>query len=255
MSTAKRRAKPTTRTATVTEPAAKTTIVCVKGFNADWTCTPNGGAVEFQYEFGKTYEHNGPVRRCGEGFHACPEHPLDVFLYYPPAGSRYAEVKLGGEIARDANDLTKIAAAKITIGVEISIGELVKRAWDYVWSRCKIEEGGHATGDLGAASATGDLGAASATGDQGAASATGYQGAASATGYQGAASATGYQGAAMAIGYDGRAKGADGNALFLAERDADLNIISVWAGIVGRDGIRADVWYMCRDGKPVEVAR
>jgi hypothetical protein len=58
----------------------------------------------------------------------------------------------------------------------------------------------------------------------------------------------------MASGYEGRAKGAVGNALFLAERDDDLNIISVWAGIVGRDGVKADTWYMCRGGKPVEAA-
>ena len=137
-----------------------------------------------------------------------------------------------------------------------------------------------ATGDQGAASATGPRGAASATGPRGAASATGYQGAASATGYQGAASATGYQGAAsatgnrgaasatgdwgaasatgiqgaaMASGYAGRASGKDGNALFLCERDADYKIIAVWAGIVGKDGIKSDVFYTLESGTPVEA--
>ena len=248
-------------------------MVSYKGFNADWTCRG------FAYEIGKTYTHDGDVYACHSGFHAC-EHPLDVFGYYPPGLSRYAEVTLAGKTHGDGSD-TKLAAAKITINVELSIGDLVKRAWDYVWSRAKIEEGGHATGYRGAASATGDQGAASATGDQGAASATGYQGAASATsyrgaasatgsrgaasatgnqgaasatGYRGAASATGDQGAAMACGYKGRASGKNGNALFLAERDDDLNIIAVWAGIVGRDSIKPDVWYMLRGGKPVEAA-
>ena len=58
----------------------------------------------------------------------------------------------------------------------------------------------------------------------------------------------------MACGYAGRVSGADGNALFLAERDDDGNIIAVWAGIVGRDGIKAGIWYVLRDGKPTEAA-
>ncbi|WP_040620360.1 DUF7666 domain-containing protein, partial [Rhodovulum sp. PH10] len=173
------------------------TVVAYKGFDNQLCCRG------YQFEVGRTYEHVGKVEACASGFHAC-EHPLDVFSYYAPAGSRFAEVTLGGEM--DSNDSdTKIAAAKITIDVELSIGDLVKRAWDYVWSRAVLAPGSEATGDRGAASATGDRGAASATGNRGAASATGNWGAASATGDWGAASATGYQGAASATGNWGAA--------------------------------------------------
>ena len=110
-----------------------------------------------------------------------------------------------------------------------------------------------ATGYQGAASATGDQGAASATGDHGAASATGYRGAASATGYRGAASATGDQGAAMSCGVSGSVRGAAGNALFLVERGEDYEIVNVWAGIAGRDGIEPDTFYTLRDGQPVKL--
>ncbi len=130
-----------------------------------------------------------------------------------------------------------------------------------------------ATGYQGAASATGNQGAASATGYQGAASATGHQGAASATGYQGAASATGHQGAAsatagrsaasatgdasvaMSCGYEGRVSGADGCALFLVNRDSNTGgIRHVWAGIVGRNGVKANTFYtLDRDGATQEV--
>src|SRR6185437_7286967 len=164
------------------ETAAGQSVISYKGFNQDWTCR------DYQFEVGKSYEMDGKIEACERGFHAC-EHPLNVFDYYPPSLSRFAEVTQSGALARHDGD-TKIASAKITINCELSIGELVKRAVKYVFDRAK-PEGETATGDWGAASATGDQGAASATGYQGAASATGAQGAASATGARGAASATG----------------------------------------------------------------
>jgi hypothetical protein len=241
---------PTTKPkrATKAKPAAAETVIVVqsiKGFDSDLKCRG------FQYEVGKTYTHDGAVKACSSGFHGCDasEHPLSVFGFYAPAGSRFHEVTQGGKLSREVG-CSKIASATITIGVEITIGELVKRAWDYVWSRAIKSADAHVTINLGAASATGYQGAASATGTRGAASATGYQGAASATGYQGAASATGYQGAAISS-YEGKVCGAIGNALFGIERDANLDIVSVACGIVGRDGIEPDVWYVAQGGKLV----
>lgn len=67
------------------------------------------------------------------------------------------------------------------------------------------------------------------------------------------ASATGYQGAASATGNQGRVMAAEGNAMFLVERASDDTIISVWAGIAGRDGIKPKTWYTLSSGEPVEV--
>ncbi|RWQ56510.1 MAG: hypothetical protein EOS82_03165 [Mesorhizobium sp.] len=280
-------------------------IIAYKGFNQDFACTPDGKL--FQYEVGKSYQHDGDVVACGSGFHAC-EHPLNVFTYYPPATSRYAVVELGGKTAREKGGDTKIAAAEITIRAELQLPELVAAAIRYVFDRAKwisgpfasgngegakeTKDGGAATasGIEGAATASGTRGAATASGTRGAATASGYQGAATASGWRGAATTSGYQGAATASGwrgaatasgdqgaatasgdqgaatasgtrgaatasgYEGKARGKDGCALFLVERSTNGEILNAWAGIVGRDGIKADTFYRIADGKPVEVA-
>ena len=173
-------------------------IVAYKGFNLDLSCRGH------KFEIGKTYEMPGPIEACARGFHAC-EHPLNVFDYYPPAGSRFAEVRLSGEISRTGGD-TKVAAARISITAELGIAEMVARTIKWVFDRST--PGGSA-----------------------------------ATGYQGAASATGDRGAALASGREGAASGKAGNALFLVYRDDEWNILHAWAGVVGRDGIEPDVWY------------
>ena len=203
-------------------------ISAIKGFRADLTC------LGFQFEVGKTFTHEGPVRACEGGFHCITGHPLAVFGFYAPAGSRFCRVEISGKTHSD--DETKTAAEILAVGHEIGITDLVNEAVAWVQARS------HPEGE-------------SATGYQGAASATGTRGAASATGDQGAASATGYQGAAMAAGFAGRVTGAEGNALFAVERESwDGPIVSVAAGIVGQAGIKPDVWYACMAGQLVEAA-
>ena len=111
-----------------------------KGFNADWTCRG------FQFEVGKTYEHEGDVRICGEGFHAC-ENPMDVWRYYGPFDVKYAVVSLEGETDKESKGDSKIAAGKITIEAELSAGEFVKKCVDWLISATKgaSEDGGRST--------------------------------------------------------------------------------------------------------------
>ena len=205
-----------------------TKTIAYKGFNADWTCR------DFQFEVGKTYEHEGKVKICGAGFHACT-HPLDTFLYYWPNSSKYALVEMSGDTDKEEGRDTKLAAARIEIKAELNPGELIEAAVKHVFDAAKWVKGNTVKKYQGAASATGNRSAASATG------------------YQGGASATGDQGAAMASGSGGRAKGEAGCMIAISEFDDEGERVDAWAGVVGKDGIKPDTWYSLIDGKPVEV--
>ena len=184
------------------------TIRAIKGFDQNLQCRG------FQFKVGETFKHEGAVRACEGGFHAITGHPLAVFDYYAPSGSRFCIVEMSGATHSDDNE--KTASEILRVGSEIGLSDLVREAVQWVQDRATPE---------GAASATGDRGAASATGDQGAASATGYE---------------------------GRVMGAKGNALFAVERDPfTYEILSVASGVVGRDGLEPDVWYRCVAGKLV----
>ena len=197
-------------------------VTAFKGFNADLTCRG------FQYEIGKTYKMDGEPERCERGFHAC-ENPFDVWGYYGPVSdgvTRYALVELSGAVDRDADD-SKIAACEITIKSELRLPEFIQRGVEYILSKIDWDNAKEAN--------------------------TGDRSAATNTGYRSAATVEGKDSAAMASGYEGRASGAEGCALFLVERDGEMKIIAAWAGIVGRDGIKPDTFYMLKDGKPVEA--
>ena len=159
-------------------------IIAYKGFDKNLKCR------DYQYEIGKTFEHDGAVKACESEFHAC-EYPLDVFSYYPPSSSRFAIVKMHGETSKDSDD-TKIASAKITIETEIKLPEMINRAVD--WIKNKINWSDDNTSN------TGDWSAATNTGDRSAATNTGYQSAATNTGDRSAATNTGDWSAATNTG-------------------------------------------------------
>ncbi|PXP12766.1 DUF7666 domain-containing protein [Salmonella enterica] len=169
-------------------------IVTFKGFNKDLTCR------DFQFAIGETFHHDGKVEACGSGFHAC-ECPFDVFSYYPPAESRYAETISFGVIDREEEGDTKIASASITIKSELTLPQFIQRGIEWIWSKIdKSLEQQIMTGDWSAATNTGNQSAATNTGNRSAATNTGDRSAATNTGYQSAATNTGYQSAATNTG-------------------------------------------------------
>ena len=185
----------------------------------------------------------------------------------------YCEVEQSGDISRHDDD-SKIASTKMRIGAQLNIAGIVNATIKYTKEKVEktcIESKSATAGDRGAATA-GDSGAATAgnygaatAGDSGAATAgdsgaatAGYYGAATA-GDSGAAtsrgkSSTGENGLSVARGKGVKAKGGLGSILVIAEEEQNSCKISSWKAVVV-DGvnIKADTWYMLKDGELVET--
>ncbi|EPM8613360.1 DUF7666 domain-containing protein [Salmonella enterica subsp. enterica serovar Meleagridis] len=183
-------------------------IVTFKGFNKDLKCRG------FQFAIGETFHHDGKVEACGSGFHAC-ECPFDVFSYYPPAESRYAETISFGITDSEEGGDTKIASSSITIKDELTLPQFIQRGIEWIWSKidksleqqimCGNRSAATNTGYQSAATNTGYQSAATNTGNRSAATNTGYQSAATNTGDQSAATNTGDWSAATNTGYQSAA--------------------------------------------------
>ncbi|EDK6731597.1 hypothetical protein OOE41_001163 [Salmonella enterica subsp. enterica serovar Kentucky] len=213
-------------------------IVTFKGFNKDLTCR------DFQFAIGETFHHDGKVEACGSGFHAC-ECPFDVFSYYPPAESRYAETISFGVIDREEEGDTKIASASITIKSELTLPQFIQRGIEWIWS--KIDK------SLEQQIMTGNRSAATNTGYQSAATNTGDLSAATNTGDLSAAEVSGSQSVAASLGIEGKARASEGGAIVLCYRDEDGELIHIRASKVGENGIMPDIWYQLNeDGEFVE---
>ncbi|EEN5430448.1 hypothetical protein GI196_14760 [Salmonella enterica] len=186
-------------------------IVTFKGFNKDLTCR------DFQFAIGETFHHDGKVEACGSGFHAC-ECPFDVFSYYPPAESRYAETISFGVIDREEEGDTKIASASITIKSELTLPQFIQRGIEWIWSKIdKSLEQQIMTGNRSAAEVSGS------------------------------------QSVAASLGIEGKARASEGGAIVLCYRDEDGELIHIRASKVGENGIMPDIWYQLNeDGEFVE---
>ena len=220
-----------------------------KGFNNKLQCR------EFQYKVGETYEEE-KAELCSCGFHAC-EAPLDVFGYYPPADSRYCEVELE-DVSEKTSEDSKRCARKISIGAEIGIKGIVEAGVKFImdkvdWNGAKESN----TGDGSAATNTGYRSAATNTGDRSAATNTGDGSAATNTGDRSAAIVEGKESIAIATGIEGKAKGALGCFIVLAEWCKDGNcewhIKDVKSAVVDGETIKANTFYMLKDGEFTEV--
>ncbi|EAY8945655.1 hypothetical protein A4I13_22040 [Salmonella enterica] len=195
-------------------------IVTFKGFNKDLKCRG------FQFAIGETFHHDGKVEACGSGFHAC-ECPFDVFSYYPPAESRYAETISFGITDSEEGGDTKIASSSITIKDELTLPQFIQRGIEWIWSKIdKSLEQQIMCGNRSAATNTGDRSAAEVSGSQS---------------------------VAASLGIEGKARASEGGAIVLCYRDEDGELIHIRASKVGENGIMPNTWYQLdKDGEFVE---
>ncbi|EGT9514435.1 hypothetical protein JE376_003440 [Salmonella enterica] len=216
-------------------------IVTFKGFNKDLKCR------DFQFEIGKTFHHDGKVEACGSGFHAC-ECPFDVFSYYSPADSRFAETISFGITDREEDGDTKIASASITIKAELTLPQFIQRGIEWIWSKIdKSLEQQIMCGNWSAVTNTGNWSAATNTGNWSAATNTGNWSAATNTGDWSAAEVSGSQSVAAAFGIEGKARASEGGAIVLCYRDEDGELIHIRASKVGENGIMPNTWYQLNE--------
>ena len=106
-----------------------------KGFNKDFCC------LGFQYEVGKTYELEGDLEICKNGFHFCTD-PQEVLKYYPSwmpvvrgryrTGNRYALIEAVGDIVNvDLSWSSKHATNKILIIKEVGFDQYLRICNEY----------------------------------------------------------------------------------------------------------------------------
>lgn len=197
------------------EQTVEQPIVAYKGFDKNMQCRC------FQYEVGKTYEHEGRVMVCDAGFHSC-EYPFDVFRYYEPSSSRFAVVHASGQISRETDGDTKIASASIAVKAEISLTNMTARAVDWIVS--KLDR------SIKQTVTTGDCSAATNTGSRS------------------DAEVTGTDSVAASLGIKGRARASAGGAIVLCYRGQDNGaLIHIRASKVGENAIKPDTWYVLNE--------
>ena len=92
-------------------------IFAYKGFDENFCCR------DFQYEVGKEYHITSDLKICKNGFHACKDL-INTFNYYPMGNSRFAIVKLWGEVLYGDD---KMCASDIEIVEELSLKDIVER--------------------------------------------------------------------------------------------------------------------------------
>ena len=210
-----------------------------KAFNHNWTCH------DFAFEVGKTYTHDGPVKLCLSGFHAC-EAPLDVLAYYPPT-AMFAEVDIDGVSSEKEND-TKRVSKSITIKAALSIAGLISAHVEWVSKQADAKA---SSGNYSKAASSGNYSTAASSGYSSKAASSGNSSTAASSGYSSKAEATGKETIAVVAGLNGSARAGDNGAFALPWRDGDQIRIAV--GIVGENA-KPNVWYRCDDaGKLLEA--
>ena len=227
-----------------------------KGFDENLQCR---GHV---FEVGKTYEHDGVIVCCPNsedikdgngGFHACTTL-FDVWGYYGPADSRFAEVTLGGDSDKTVGGDSKVASGKITIEAELSLPEFIKKAVVQIIEATKGKKS-KTDSDYARIGSSGYSARIGSTGDYARIGSTGDSARIGSTGYSARIKAEGENAVIASAGYAAQVRGSKGTWVSVAEFDKDGKCIGFATGCIGKKGLNPDTWYQASGGKLVEVGQ
>ncbi|MCA0318199.1 MAG: hypothetical protein LCH88_09035 [Proteobacteria bacterium] len=228
-------------------------IVSIKAFDHEFKCRGH------QFEVGKTYTVSGEVRACRNGFHAVDaSDPLHAWDFYPVVDdqgrlTRYAEVLQGGSIDKETQDgKTKIASGSLTVTVELSLPDFIRRAVDAVVKAVR----GKGDDPAGIYARIGSSGYGAQIGSSGDGARIGSSGYGARIGSSGDGARIVAEGQKSVIASGGRnatATGTDGTWISLAEFNAEGECVGFASGCIGRDGLKVNTAYRASGGKLVEA--
>src|SRR5882724_5196858 len=158
--------KKTTKKEELPEKETAPIIHGFKGFDKDLKCRDK------QYELEKEYQED-EVKICQKGLHFC-EYPMDIFNYYPPSNSRYAEVEGSGETDKETGGDSKISCSKLKIKGEFSLKKLIEASIKFTFDRVKWTKENTSNGDNSGATSNGNYSGATSNGDNSGATSNGY---------------------------------------------------------------------------------
>ena len=254
-----------------------------KGFDKDLKCRG------FQFEVGKEYLHKGGVKVCVSGFHCC-ENPFDVLNFYPIVDdngnfNRFCEVEGNG---KEDYEEKKKCYEKLTVKAEIGIKGLVSAMIEFVKEKVKDCKDSARIGSSGYSAQIGSSGYSAQIGSSGDSARIGSSGKFARIGSSGYSARIGSSGYSAQIGSSGdfaqigssgdfaqinsegkdsviccaghncRVKAKKGSWITLSEWESskEKNIYvpkCVKTEFVDGEKIRADTWYVLKDGNFVEV--
>ena len=213
-------------------------ITTYKAFDKNMQCRG------FQYEVGKEYEMDGEIKCCNRGFHAC-KSPIEVWDYYDMLNSRYAEVEQSGKIEKEENS-TKVCSSRIKIKAELKLADIINIGVEWlkdITSPSKVKTGGYLNDNGDKEKQIGSSGDYAQIGS---------------SGDSAKIDSTGEDSVIMCVGNNSKAKAKIGSWITLAEwewsDEKNRNVpVCVKTEYVDGESIKADTWYLLKDGKFVEV--
>lgn len=231
-------------------------IKSYKGFDKDMKCRG------FKYEVGKEYEMDGEIKCCNRGFHAC-KSPLEVWNYYDMLNSRFAEVEQSGKIDEEEKS-TKVCSSHIKIKAELKLADIINIGVEWLKditspSKIKMDGALNDNGDIKKKiGSSGDSAQIGSSGYYAKIGSSGYSAKIGSSGDSAKIDSTGEDSVIMCAGNKSKAKAKIGSWITLAEwkcSDKKNRYVPICVKTEYVDGvsIKADTWYLLKDGKFVEV--